>query len=453
MSEHTFLKHAAMAVGAVLAAVGLAGCVTTVPVSVRAPGEINLSGVSKLAILDFNSVSDKPGEGIYGVDVDTLALVEGHVAAAFAQNKCYSIARLDAEQAILDKESSIRAPSSRYDGFLYGRVWWQVSPELQGTYPQVFRLKSWNNVPYQVTDAEGKVKTKVQPHVLTRTHEEVVMCPFRAWNATLMLSLTIYRVEKDGTIARLTDTFAIASQKYTVANGSLFKTYAPIGAYRASRVDAMRRSEGGLLTDLFGVAANDVTGAFRPIQRTVSIPTDLEARIELTSRLASELVNRVSPHAETFNVEVSGPGKACVKDRKLVYMLKDGAYKAVTQYANDLLAEKASKAVAGEVAALADADASDSKSYEAVIAEISVSSETRKYIEENAQYFFAKAVAAEASGDFRTALSGYRFLLHFVPSRVYAQGINRCLFALDMARDVRKVDRDRRKAKGRAALQ
>ncbi|MBR6374074.1 MAG: hypothetical protein IKS20_12920, partial [Victivallales bacterium] len=53
-----------------------AGCQSTanITIKIRTPGEYNLSGISKLAIVDFNSMDSQPGQGIFEADAETLSV-------------------------------------------------------------------------------------------------------------------------------------------------------------------------------------------------------------------------------------------------------------------------------------------------------------------------------------------------------------------------------------------
>jgi hypothetical protein len=97
-------------------------------------------------------------------------------------------------------------------------------------------------------------------------------------------------------------------------------------------------------------------------------------------------------------------------------------------------------------------ETSDQSLY-ASLSEIKIDKKTKKYIETNIDYFFAKALCEEASGHFSEALRGYRFIFHFAPSKESARGISRCLFALDMGNEVKKIKKDVKKSLRKADLE
>ncbi|MBP5639515.1 MAG: hypothetical protein J6X55_08555 [Victivallales bacterium] len=459
MSKMTFIMGMAKVLSLALVVWGMASCsTTTIPVSIKTPGEFNMSGVSKLAILDFNSVDSKPGTGVFEVDADTLEIVQGNVAAVFAKNKTYSIARLDAEKLVQENYHNGRvSPNNRFDGIVYGRVWWQVSPELCGSYPTVFTLRKWDNVDY-VEEFLGQ-KQKKTTRVLTQEKDYIDELMFRSWDATLMLSLTIYKLDSNGTINKLTETFALANQKYCMDNGQLNESYQPIRLARVTRTSNVKNASekkswfgglSGLLNS--NKEAADVTGAFKPSQNTVGIPTEMQVKMILAEKLTADLATKLMPTVTTFNIE------ADFDDDKVFWLLKDGAFKAGVEYVDACIEknvaqfDKDAEKIAMELNELQNVGEAGDKSYDMCLGEVKVSKETLKYINKNAEYFFARALCKEASGKFADALCDYRFIFHFVPTKESALGISRCLFALDMGKEVKKVNKEASKAGKKAKL-
>jgi len=551
MSKFHFFKNMIMASTLSLGVLAMVGCRTAeITVSVNKPGEFNLANVSKLAILDFNSVSSEPDSGVFEADAETIAIVQGRVAAAFAQNKTYSIARLDAEKIIQDHYLNGRvSPKSRFDGILYGRVWWQASPEIYGTYPKVMRLSTWDNVEYECKILG--VKTTATAKVTTQTEEKLIMLPYRAWNATLMLALTAYKLDSKGNIGKLTETYAIGTLKYGIDNGQFASSYAPVDTKRAKRADGIqdslpswntvldslattalsslatalqetgdhytpetRRTENAEVigytqrgtentgatrygrrqvgnasatgyiqrgtgnigatgyvqrkketTGVTGYAheskenidviayvpedteSTSVTGRFNPIKNTVTFPTELEAKFILADQLVAALIPKLMPVTTTFSIERS------FEDPKLFYLIKNGAFKAGAEYCDICLSENANADIVKELKILQNIGETSDQSIYASLSGVTIGKETKKYIEDNIDYFFAKSLCEEASGHFAEALRGYRFIFHFDPSKESARGISRCLFALDMGNEVKKIKKDVKKSLKRANLE
>ena len=129
------ILSAVLICSSVIAVSTMTGCRTaSIPVEVTVPGEFNLSGISKIAIVDFNSVPGDPVAGVYAADKDTMSIVQRMIATTFCKGKMYQIANLDIEKEIADKHTAKLA--NKFDAVMYGRVWWQVSPEYRNTYPE-----------------------------------------------------------------------------------------------------------------------------------------------------------------------------------------------------------------------------------------------------------------------------------------------------------------------------
>ena len=75
MKTATFLKVSG---GVILAAAVFAGCSTPmIDVTMDTAGEIKLTGVSKIALANFNSMPDDAFAGVKAADSETCALASG----------------------------------------------------------------------------------------------------------------------------------------------------------------------------------------------------------------------------------------------------------------------------------------------------------------------------------------------------------------------------------------
>lgn len=450
----SYIKNIGNVVLLVLMLSVFVGCQTAViPVDIRLPGELNLSGVSKLALVDFNSLSTDGDRGIFAADAETLSVVQGKVASVFAANKTYSLVRLDVEKVILDDYALGRvSPKTRFDGLVYGRVWWEVSPELCDTYPTVMNLTHWDNVKYMGRNLLGQWVPMVA-RVTTHTEDVLETLSFRSWNANLMLALTVYKLSSDGTVEKLTETYAIASRKFLINNGQVTGIHSSIGLDQESMEDALRaqassNSRSTLVLDSVssGGGASSSAGNFKLLQRTNTFPTELQVKYQLANQLTAELARKLMPTVTRFEIERS------FGDVKMYHLLRNHAYAAGISYADACLSKNGSDAVLREMQSLLEIGESGNKSLSMALSEVSVSEEARSYIESNSDYFFGKALCYEASGNFAEALYRYRFLFHFVPTRESANGISRCLFALNMDKQVRHVAKNVRRASRKARL-
>ena len=114
-----------------LVAAFIAGCTTpTIPVTMNVAGEVKLNGVSKIALADFNSLKGDAFTGVMAADKETCALVKRAVASAFYTSPMYKVVDMDIERNIHDETDA--KPNKRFDAVIYGRLWWQVTPETKG---------------------------------------------------------------------------------------------------------------------------------------------------------------------------------------------------------------------------------------------------------------------------------------------------------------------------------
>ena len=451
---HTKIYFSAgMICSAVLAAAVFTGCRSTeIPVSVTVPGEFNLSGVSKIAMVNFNTIPSDPVTGIYAADPETRSIVQNMIASAFYKSKMYQVADLDIEKAIVSAHQG--RISDRYDAVIYGRIWWQLSPEVKMKYPEKFTLETWRNEKYD-TGAKDPITKKpiyATAHVTQRMQDVLATKYYRTVNANLMVSLSLYRVDKNGLLEKTTETFAVASQNFQVDNGEFSTAFAPIGAdtnTRANRLKATTEKKSSF-TSLFtsNKKASDVSGRFVPTQNSTAIPATLQIKLMLSEKLSHELVSKLSPTQIVFNI-------ACdFSDDKLFNLLKDGAFKAAREYVNYVIRTNVGNKIAEKIDPLDDPKAypvpkfiNPAKDPEKITDEL-VAKAAKKHID----YLYALAVCEEAMGEYDRALESYRYIFNLKPSKEYALGISRCLFALGMNDRVKEKSRVQKAAAKKASL-
>ena len=408
------------------------GCRTaSVPVEVTVPGEFNLSGISKIAMVDFNTVPGDPVAGRYAADKETMSIVQRMIATTFSKGKMYQIANLDIEKAIVGNKHTFKL-SNRFDAVMYGRVWWQVSPEYRNTYPKKFTLERWRNVRYDTgrKDPISKEPIYATAHVTQNKKDVLETLYYRAWNANLMLSLTLYRVNNKGQFEKVTETYAVASQNFIVDNGKFDTKFVQIGADKSNRAKRLKAAteEKSLFGSLFEKKNNDVSGEITVVRKNATIPAELQAKLMLAGELAAQLGNKLTPSKMTFNVTCN------FDDDKLFNLLKDGAYKATKEYVLFKVRKDLSKNIAEEILAWTEYDANNK-----------LSKEVAEAVKQYKEYLYAMAIASEAVGEYEDALAVYRYVFNIVPEKETALGISRCLFALGMN------DRVKEKAKAQKA--
>ena len=437
---------------AVLAVSAITGCrTTTVPVEVAVPGEFNLSGVSKIAVVDFNSLPDDPIAGIYSADKETLSIVQRMVASEFCKGKMYQVANLDIEKAISAAHTGAKV-GNKFDAVIYGRLWWQISPEYRNTYPKVFTLETWSNVKYDTGEKNPLTKEPIYAtaHVTRRMEDVLETLYYRAWNANLMLSLTLYRLDKDGQFEKITETFAVASQNFVIDNGAFDTNFVPIGADGSNRASRLKTSTEKKSTfgSLFSSEkkAKDVTGKFVAIQNTATIPTELQAKLMLAQQLTETLGKKISPSKITFNIPCD------FDDDKLFNLMKDGAFSAAKEYIVFTVRKNVGNAIADKIDPLEDYKEIPKTLVPAKDPEKITDEVVNDAAKDQRDYIYALAVCEEATGQYEQALYTYRYAFKLKPTKEYALGISRCSFALGMNDRVQEKAKAKKEATKKADL-
>ena len=388
----SFLKAVAVS-GAVSAMI--VGCSTpTIPITMNVAGEVKLNGVSKIALADFNSLPGDPFTGTMAADGETCALVKRAVASAFYVSPMYQIVDMDVEKSIHDETDA--RPKKRFDAVVYGRLWWQVTPETSGQYPHKFTLESWNNVTYTRKDPITGKEVQAVAKVTTQRKDVLKMLDYRVRNATLMLTLSIYRLERSGDIVKIVDTYQVTDQGFTLMNGKMKLDCGSVGIKDDSAVarlqatgksdtkttayedmfaskkmsladagkamaDAGAAMASGLTSGLGGLGGGlmggkkddpapkkepkksdrkvDANGKLILTQDTVAMPTELQAKLILASSVSKTLSAKLAPSKATFDVP------ADLGDARLENLLKNGAFKSAKEYSMYMLRQKMGKQI------------------------------------------------------------------------------------------------------------
>ena len=538
--DMTILKMTAVA--GVAAAI-VAGCSTpTVPITMNVSGEIKLNGVSKIALADFNSLPGDPFTGSMAADAETCALVKRAVASAFYKSPMYQIVDMDIEKDI-NAETEV-LPKKRFDAVVYGRLWWQTTPESSGQYPHKFTLESWNNVPYTKKDPLTGKEVQLIAKVTTQRKDVLKILDYRARNATLMLTLSIYRLEKSGDIVKITDTYQVTNQGFTLMNGEMKLDCASVGIKddsAVSRLQATGKNEkkttayedmfvpkqmtladagkaladaggamvsgltagvgglgGGLLGGKKEEAAEkkeevkkdgrkvDANGKLILTQETLSMPTELQAKLMLASSVSQSLAAKLAPSKATFDVS------ADLGDDRLVNLLKNGAFKSAKEYSLYMLRQKMGKQICDKLVRflpefaepcsypVPDSSEKIESFNEALVDELlkgdfniyfyslGVAHEAAIALEGSAVYmdkmvsylskqdldiyFYALGICNEAMQNMDDAMEYHRFAFNVKPSMDYALGISRVYLAMGESARVQQSQKVLKKAAKKAKL-
>lgn len=426
----------------------LTGCSTVkVPINVKTPGEFNISGVSKIAIVDFNSIKTDESLGVFSIDDTTKKVVKDLVLSEFNKNKLYEVCDLDIEKLILD-ENNIQL-NKRFDSVLCGKVWWEITDEYRFTYPKIFKLSSWIYEKYD-TGAKDLFNNPIYKvaKVVTSEKDVLIEAKYRSVLANLMLSLTMYKTDVNGKISKVVDTFAIASCDFILVNGVLVPRYNQLGNDEKTQLDLVKeKSEsksffGGFKKALSKVEAkNDVEGKFDVTQKLNTIPTSLHANVFLSNKLVPLLVGKISTNTVKIDIEFS------LKDSALYNLMKDGAYDAARTYIVTHLYNNNDDKLCNLIDTLSD--------YKPLITFVSEEDEEDEeyddddiedFVDDNFEYLYMLALSEEALGLTDQALYSYRYIFSKVPSKEAADGISRCLVTIGMSHKVNEKVRSMRKA-------
>ena len=433
----------------------MTGCRTsTIPVEVTIPGDFNISGVSKIAIVDFNTIQDDSKAGLFSADRPTVSLVQNMVTSAFTQSRMYQIANLDIEKIAVENNPDAKL-ENRFDAILYGRLWWQVSPEVLQAYPQVFNLESWRNVSYTEYNSKGESYTE-HKELTTRKKDELATMYYRAKKASLMLSLSLYRIDTEGLLEKVADTFIIASQGFIVDNGEFGTQFLDYDISdkndRVARMKEASEEKESFFDSLVSTKKEAGAGQKKVeiVKNTAAIPTDLQFKLMLAETLSKELSKKFSPSKIELNVVNK------FSDDKLFNLLKDKAFNAAEDHIVYYIRNKAGNAIADKIDPLQaytvppyltpakDPETTDPDKFNKLV---------KKAANKNIDYLYALAICEEAQGKYEQALDTYRYIFNLDPEKDYANGISRCLFALGMNERVQELEKARKSAGKEANLE
>jgi hypothetical protein len=369
------MKKALIASSVVLIAMLSLGCVQKVKIKMLQPGELKLSGVSKIALLPFNSIKPDVAMGSFAANSKTCELARQTVADVLSSEPHYQLANLDVEHSIARINPAAR-PDSRLDAVLYGRVWWQVSNENKSFEPAKVNLRKWTVRKYVCGRSRDGKPIYCTAELTTKRWDEFFESRYRAVTASLMLGLSLYRVDNNGRVSKLAHTFVIARRPAMVVNGQYSKKLEllnvkaatdrtaslkgivvpeekPVSAAPGNASAENPATSAGLdglfaLTDgLMRVAdtAMDAGAALgsafqapgavsegKPklekgvLRNEDSVPTQLAAENELLASAANRLKAMIQPHSVDFDVVVAG------RDKKTKTLLITEAYMGAAKY-------------------------------------------------------------------------------------------------------------------------
>ncbi len=505
VKTHVLTTSIATAIVAVMT-----GCSTPkIPVTMNAAGEIKLTGVSKIALVDFNTLPTDPFTGKVAADSETRALVQRTVASAFYKTPTYQIANLSAEQAIANVSKAL--PDKRFDAIVYGCLWWQIMPETDGEYPAKYTLDSWQNIPYHQKVFGKKIPAIAK--VTTQKKDVVQLLKYRTQSASLMLALAFYRVDGNGNISKIVDVYQVAEQGFTLMNGKIKIDVVDIGmkndgaaqrlqktgndrmtttafedmfegqsgllggAGGGTAADAAGQAVGGALggalggfgglgRSLGGAVVNtsakktevlekpakkakvDANGKIILLQESVTMPTVLQAKLMLAARLSGDIAARVAPSEITFEADWDD------FDNRLTELVRNRAWAATQVYAAYMIRRTIGKELSEKIAAIEDIV----ETYPIAASEESFDAdETEDMMEYFASekidvYLYALGLALEATGKTYEALDMYTEAFSINPTKETALGISRCNMAIGQNKRLNETKKAKKQAEKKTRL-
>ena len=449
----------------------LSACAQKALINVKRPGELNLKGVSKIAIIEFNTINSEPELGRFPVKPDTLALAKKSLTDIFYKYPFYSLVDLSLEKH-LDPSSRIKR-KRRFDALIYGKLWWQISGEYDNFKPAKFTLETWKIKTYVCGhDKKGRPK-HCSAHLTTSTKDRFYKNHYRAVTASLMLSLSVYKMNQDGQdgrIQKLTQVFELATQNALIKNGVFYPSKPALfgASTEKDRAEALKTDESflGSVSEFFGTEkkSQKVTGDKGVTRAVKTIPADLEFKIVLLDEIGKTFQEMIAPHYEEF--EVSIPFESDVKSSSL---LQCSAYQGLIKYIVDtklangygefsqFFYEMDFRKGAEEVVNKTHRDNFDKENQKRKVKERKpyvpltpdeLKEAAESHLKDHVEDIYNLALSFEAIGDYERALEIYRFGFENYKSedQSYADGIGRCLFALDMADRLIEKKRTKKRA-------
>ncbi|WP_027178151.1 hypothetical protein [Maridesulfovibrio bastinii] len=432
------------------------GCVQKVKVNLLKPGEIKLTGLSKIAILPFNSIESDIPAGKYSAGSRVCNLARKCVADALYKKPYFQLVDLNLEKKISRINQNARL-NHRLDGILYGQVWWQVSNEYKNYIPKKMTLTNRQTVKYVCgTDDDGN-PIYCRKTLIKKRWDELYKSHYRAVTASLMMSLSVYRIDRNGKVEKVAHVFEIGKKPAVIQNGEYKTSLKIIGFKEQDNRDKTLKTEEGFgfnaLASLFNMTSK--TEKKSVLEKDVtnnnnSIPASLNMENSIAQAISKRLTSVIQPHMEEFDVVMHG------KDKKTQTLFLTGAYQGLTKYlalvitdgnedlADELLEdltfeETKKQAVLHKMKAdyelsQADVPAAQREPFNAP-SDQELTEEAKSELGGMTNEIYNLALAFEGTGDFERALEIYRYGFNEFESsdQDMADGIGRCSLALDMS--------------------
>jgi hypothetical protein len=429
-------------------------------------------------LLEFNTIPSGLGHGAFAADRAICRLARQTVADVFYKDPFFALVDLPLEQQISRHADRSRL-KSRLDAVMYGRVWWQVTDEYRNYLPSKMQLTSWRNIRYVCGHDDDGNPIYCTKKVTTESKDVFYEKRYRARKATLMMGLSVYRLDRNGHVEKLTHVFEVASRPAFIVNGEFSDRLELTTARKvAGKIKTLKTEEGGFMAGLSSFMGSMGLGGEKEIKAELdsstivdvcTIPVDLESQLGMCGEIGARLQNLIAPHREEIPVNVAG------QDKKTKTLISAEAYMGNVKYiARAKLAQGheeialdfydvdliggAKKVVARNHRAAYDesVQGKDPGTVEPYVplTKDELLEEANDYLEDHVKDLYNMALSLEALGDFERALEIYRFAFDRYESKDqdYADGLGRCLLALDMADRLTEEEMTKLQAKEKASF-
>jgi hypothetical protein len=435
----------------------------------KIPGELNVKGIHKIAIVNFSSIKSNSGMGLYKANKDLLKLAKDEVINLFYNEPFYSMSNLEIESDI--KQKDIKANIiNRFDGLLYGKLWWVITPEYQNIIPSKATLESYKIVKYQ-----SGISKKGKPYysysrVTTKMQDRAFNIHYRVKNATLMMSLNLYKIAKDGKMSKVTEVFEVAKGRFDITNGKYSNIISLIGDQKKlDKIKSLTKKEEKSWLSSFtkSKVSKKVDTDFKVTNKIETIPSKYTMSQTIIKSISKKLQRMIAPTTQDFELKIEKG------DSKVEKLFDYSAFNAISSY---IVEEKLALGNAKFYEGYYDVDflentkqmiaynnkkefediikTKDKKANYDAIEDKVLEKLAKEHLAVNTPLIYNYALATEAIGDFEKSLEIYRYLFNNIDNKnqLYANGIGRSLLALDMGDKLSEKTLNKIKAKKKNSL-
>ncbi len=319
---------------AVVTVVSACAPVPKTTIRILEPGEINIEGVHKIAILPFST--EKGWVRSYlGNENEFAALARRSLYRQLAISPHFTIIDLSQNKKLNYRyKPNSKEETGQLDGLITGRVWWRIAKNPNArSYPKIYTLSNARNIGYIIQTKLGPIR--LSRRVTTQTEDRVAIQEYKTVRAELMINFTLYRISpKNGMVDIVTYSHELAVYDGVIDNGLVTLNraalripdtlVADVTAY-AEPSSSPSGNEAGLfdLTKLKSKLSNTIqrskksfskertaanqagkTGDADSYLPDTTLPNTTQIQTELASRASASFVRRIEPTWREIGVNI-----------------------------------------------------------------------------------------------------------------------------------------------------